>query len=858
MNVGRIIVDLVANTESFQKSLTASQSKLEAFGSKAQAIGKGMSMYVTLPLVAAAAGSVYMATKFQSSMELIRTQAGASQSEVDKMSKAILSLGGKVAQGPDQLAAGLYHLESLGLRGSQALAALRTSAQAASVGGANLEDVSTALGAALVTGIKGTQNLSQAMGSLNAITGAGNMRMQDLTAALSTGILSSAKSAGLSLRSVGAALATLTDNGMPAQAAATRLRMSLALLGAPTKAAAKEMATIGLSTLQLGQDMRSPDGLVVALKDLKSHLEASGMSATQQSMLIARAFGGGRSSAAILTMLGEIGRVQTKYQMIGKNAQDFGIAVQQTSKTASYQFGQVVSSIEATAIQLGSMLMPAALHAAQKLGDLMQVVQHGIAWFKQLSPGAKKFAEIVALIAVGAGPASYFLGLIVKAAGFLLSPFAKIVAFGVRVYEAFMLWAGGAATFGEALDFALGPVGIIIAVIALLAAAAYLIIKNWGPISTFFKKLWTDVSQWFTKTIASIGAWLDKEWTDLTKWIEKTWNGIATFFSSTWNAIKATTQTVWNAISGFFARWWPLLLAIFLGPIGIIVDLVVKNWTAIKTTGERIWTAIAAYFTKWWNDLKTAWATATKAVGTVLTTAWNAVKTAAGTIWTAIKDAVTKPIQDASTALQKAWNDLKAFAGQVWNAILAAVQTPINAIEGVITAVVKAINSAVASVKSAIAAVTGIYNSVKGVVGDIGSAIGHAANAANVALGGQSAPSTPTSTAANVATQTTASALPPALLRSLGIGHYATGGIVTHPTLAMIGEAGPEAVLPLSKYPIQGGPVTPLPSGMGQSQVVIQVTGNTFLSRHDMQSFVEDNIMPAMVSVLRRRGVAVG
>jgi len=45
--------------------------------------------------------------------------------------------------------------------------------------------------------------------------------------------------------------------------------------------------------------------------------------------------------------------------------------------------------------------------------------------------------------------------------------------------------------------------------------------------------------------------------------------------------------------------------------------------------------------------------------------------------------------------------------------------------------------------------------------------------------------------------------------RGFGVG--ATGGIVTQPTMALIGEAGPEAVVPLSQMP----GASPLPSGLG-------------------------------------------
>ena len=73
------------------------------------------------------------------------------------------------------------------------------------------------------------------MGVLNAVVGAGNMRMEDLVAAFGTGLLSSAKAAGVSIQSVGAAIADMTYQGVPAQDAATRLRMSLSLLAAPSE-----------------------------------------------------------------------------------------------------------------------------------------------------------------------------------------------------------------------------------------------------------------------------------------------------------------------------------------------------------------------------------------------------------------------------------------------------------------------------------------------------------------------------------------------------------------------------------------------------------------------------------------------
>ncbi len=61
---------------------------------------------------------------------------------------------------------------------------------------------------------------------------------------------------------------------------------------------------------------------------------------------------------------------------------------------------------------------------------------------------------------------------------------------------------------------------------------------------------------------------------------------------------------------------------------------------------------------------------------------------------------------------------------------------------------------------------------------------------------------------ANALTKTTATSVRTGVLNKLGnIPKMATGGVVTSPTLAMIGEKGPEAVVPLNKAGGMGGAV---------------------------------------------------
>jgi TP901 family phage tail tape measure protein len=144
-------------------------------------------------------------------------------------------------QTPEVLAQGLYHIVSLGVPAAHAMDVLKLASEGAAVGHANLEDVANALGAAVASNIKGSGDYTNAMAVLNATVGAGNMRMQDLATSLGN-VLPQATTAGLSLTDVGAAMATMTDNGMPAADAATRLHMAISLMEAPTGKAEKALA----------------------------------------------------------------------------------------------------------------------------------------------------------------------------------------------------------------------------------------------------------------------------------------------------------------------------------------------------------------------------------------------------------------------------------------------------------------------------------------------------------------------------------------------------------------------------------------------------------------------------------------
>lgn len=359
--ITRVYYDLVARDSASRTFRDVGDSATFAEG-RIGKLAKSFALAGTVVGTAAvvvAVESTRMATQFQTAMTKVQTQAGASARDVKVLSSAVLGLAERHAQqAPIDLANSLYHLKSVGLDNVAAMKALKASSDLAAVGGADLEETTNAIAGAWRSGIKGAQNFGAAAAAVNAIIGAGNMRMGDFIDAIGTGILPAARTFGVSLTSVGSALALMTDEGIPASDAATRLRMTLSLMGAPSDKAVKALGSIGLSSTSLATAMRSPRGITAAVELLKQHLDDSGLSAVQSAAVISHAFGGGRSSSAIMTLLNNVDVLRRKQDQVNASMGKFGPAVEAQSKTAAAQFARLRTEVDAIGIQIGSALLP--------------------------------------------------------------------------------------------------------------------------------------------------------------------------------------------------------------------------------------------------------------------------------------------------------------------------------------------------------------------------------------------------------------------------------------------------------------------------------------------------------------------
>jgi TP901 family phage tail tape measure protein len=384
LNIGK------AGVRSTEETVAASKKNAAAIG-----LVKKAAMGVVGAIVAIGYESAKMSITFKSEMLKLHTQAGATLGEVKWFEKSIQNVKG-LQQSAGELAKGLYAFVSVGLKGKVAMEALVAASHGAAVGGAHLEETTNALAAAMVAfEIKG-KNAGKTMGTINAIIGVGKLRMEDLVSSFRQGILPVAQLGGLGLRSLGAALAVMTDRGITASRGMQYLRQAIFYLASESTGPAKKaLAELGLTSEQVAKTLRKPDGIAETVKLL--HERMKGMSNSKVLELLKALGGGARSSsglAAVYQSLGsQVSSVQGKYAKIGGIEGTFNQKVREQEHTTLGKLKNDWSEITKALVRVGPIFEKIAVIGAAAITKIIKGI---IGFFTMLTELKSKFESLSA------------------------------------------------------------------------------------------------------------------------------------------------------------------------------------------------------------------------------------------------------------------------------------------------------------------------------------------------------------------------------------------------------------------------------------------------------------------------------
>jgi TP901 family phage tail tape measure protein len=484
-------------------------------------------------VAAVAVDSIKTAASMETAMTRLTTTAGESASNINMVQSGIDSMAGKVGFTVTELADAMYYVESGGYHGAKGLEVLDAAAKAARIEGANATDVAHALTGAL-NDYRGT-NLSAATAAntMTTAVGHGMMTFQDFAEALPK-IGARASSAHVSFQELTAALATMTQDGLPASVAATYLGQTIGQLAAPSAKARTEMKGLGIDATALAQTITSGSGhgLGDAIKMLydgiNKHLSPAGLvavetfkkssgSATDYQKMLANLPPTMQTTVqALATMSGGVKGFQGVLMLGGRNADAYsknlaamndtvkkggkdiaGFADQQ--KTLNGKIHDAEGAWSSLKDQLGNALLPTVKDLLDKLTQLVD-------WATKNQDAVKQWMGAIMALA---GAMVLIKGSIIawRVAQLLLLADTKLMTAWMGLLDAavalsrttFGTWVGVMALQGigalrgvitavrewTAVQWLLNlamdanPIGLVIIAIGLLVAAVVVISTHW-------------------------------------------------------------------------------------------------------------------------------------------------------------------------------------------------------------------------------------------------------------------------------------------------------------------------------------------------------------------------------------------
>lgn len=296
---------------------------------------------------------------FDKAMRNVNSIAQQSERNFGRLSDQVLKLAGKTAQAPVTLAEGLYDLVSSGFDAKEALSILESAAKAATAGLTTTEVSTKAVAAVLNAYKRPATDAAEVSDALFRTVDRGVISFEDLAQNIGD-VLPFAQELDVGIEQVGAAIATMTKNGIPAAEAVTFLKGSLAALLKPSadmKAALKELgvATGGELIEKTGSLQAALDALQGTTKGNKEQFQ--------------KLFPDLRGASAALSLTGSNARgAADDLEGLRDSAGATDRALSQQSKSISFAWNKLKAQVSAFAIDVGSVAVPAVVAALGQIG----------------------------------------------------------------------------------------------------------------------------------------------------------------------------------------------------------------------------------------------------------------------------------------------------------------------------------------------------------------------------------------------------------------------------------------------------------------------------------------------------------
>jgi len=466
--------------------ISAMQKQLRGFtklGAGMQSFGKKMTVGVTLPIGLMGASIIKSSVDFEQGMNKVEALTGATGKTLDKMREKAKLLGSRTVFSATQAADAMGFLGMAGFKTGQIMASIGPVLNLAAASGIELgraADITSNIMGAF--GIK-AKEATRVADVLAAVTSKSNVNMEQLADTMKMAAPVAAQF-GLTIEQTAAAAGILGNIGIQGTSAGTALKNAFLGLAAPGSRASKIMKKLGVEISGKSGKMREFSSIMTDMGKAISDLPK----ATQLKVL-----------NAVFGKIGIAGASELVKQAKAGKLREFGKALNDVDGYAGKMATTLNKGAPGAVKNFGSALEGIKIQIWEKGGikDGFQSITNGaistMRWLTKLDPVMLKLSVTIGLVAAAIGPLALIIGTVIKFMPILVSGLAAMGTVLGYVMGAFKIIGIALLFVGKAL--LLNPIG---ATITGIAVGAFLLIKYWTPVKTFFSNMWSGIKNIFS------------------------------------------------------------------------------------------------------------------------------------------------------------------------------------------------------------------------------------------------------------------------------------------------------------------------------------------------------------------------
>jgi TP901 family phage tail tape measure protein len=648
--------DMEPAVESLGEKMQAAGEKMKKAGERMSDVGKKLSIGVTAPIVGLGTVATKAAVDFESAFAGVRKTVDATEEQFAQLEQGIRDMSKRMPASATDIAAVAEAAGQLGIETDNILKFTETM-----IGLGEATNLTAEEGATQFARFANIVGMSQGdfdrLGSTVVALGNNFATTEAEIVEMGMRLAGQGAQIGMTEAQIMALAAAMSSVGIEAEAGGTAMSTTLKKMQTAVSLAGEDLDKFAAVARMSAEDFAAAFSAdpAAALQAFIDGLAASSAAGENLTVILSDlGITGIRESDTLLRLAGANDTLRDALST-ATGAWEENIALQkeveQRYDTTESQLSMFKNQLQDAAITLGQALIPALMDMLDALQPVIDMLADGARWFANLDEGTQKVIVGIAAFVAAVGPLLMVLGPIVSGIGSLVSGIGALIPVVTGATAA----GGGFAAVMTAIT---GPVGIAIAAIAGLAAAAYLIIKNWEPIKGFFTKLWDDISSYLSQVWRNISDAMTKAWNALMDKIRPILEGYKTFFSGVWDAIKN----------------------IFAGALLLIIDLVTGDFKNLSKDAQAIWNNLKDAFRRIWDGIRQVFSGALDLLKSSWSAAWDTIKSTADSIWQAIKDGIQRAIdwikglpsqltQLGKDMIQGLVNGIKNMIGSVGDAV---------------------------------------------------------------------------------------------------------------------------------------------------------------------------------------------